>query len=113
MARGRNTSVLHIRVDDKIAETYKDVAKAGGCSVSDLLRLYVEHDFLKDLGNKVCYEIREGLVFRVGDGNEKGDVDERKPGKLEASQKVGRNDPCPCGSGKKYKRCCGKYGWVT
>ena len=22
-------------------------------------------------------------------------------------KKVGRNDPCPCGSGKKYKRCCG------
>ncbi|MDZ7721286.1 MAG: SEC-C metal-binding domain-containing protein [candidate division KSB1 bacterium] len=21
---------------------------------------------------------------------------------------VGRNDPCPCGSGKKYKNCCGK-----
>ena len=27
------------------------------------------------------------------------------PGK---QKKVGRNDPCPCGSGKKYKRCCGK-----
>jgi preprotein translocase subunit SecA len=25
-----------------------------------------------------------------------------------ASKKVGRNDPCPCGSGKKYKHCCGK-----
>ncbi|MCL6544176.1 MAG: SEC-C domain-containing protein [Bryobacteraceae bacterium] len=24
-----------------------------------------------------------------------------------ASEKVGRNDPCPCGSGKKYKKCCG------
>lgn len=24
--------------------------------------------------------------------------------------KVGRNDPCPCGSGKKYKQCCGKLG---
>ena len=24
------------------------------------------------------------------------------------SDKVGRNDPCPCGSGKKYKNCCGK-----
>ena len=24
------------------------------------------------------------------------------------TQKVGRNDPCPCGSGKKYKKCCGK-----
>ncbi len=26
----------------------------------------------------------------------------------ESGQKVGRNDPCPCGSGKKYKQCCGK-----
>lgn len=25
-----------------------------------------------------------------------------------ASSKIGRNDPCPCGSGKKYKKCCGK-----
>ncbi len=28
--------------------------------------------------------------------------------KNEAGKKVGRNDPCPCGSGKKYKKCCGK-----
>lgn len=26
---------------------------------------------------------------------------------VRASSKVGRNDPCPCGSGKKYKKCCG------
>jgi hypothetical protein len=24
------------------------------------------------------------------------------------SRRVGRNDPCPCGSGKKYKKCCGR-----
>ena len=24
-----------------------------------------------------------------------------------ADKKFGRNDPCPCGSGKKYKKCCG------
>ena len=24
------------------------------------------------------------------------------------SPKIGRNDPCPCGSGKKYKHCCGR-----
>ena len=24
-------------------------------------------------------------------------------------KKVGRNDPCPCGSGKKYKQCCGRF----
>ena len=27
---------------------------------------------------------------------------------IKADKKVGRNDPCPCGSGKKYKNCCGK-----
>ena len=26
----------------------------------------------------------------------------------QAERKIGRNDPCPCGSGKKYKQCCGK-----
>ena len=25
-----------------------------------------------------------------------------------AEKKVGRNEPCPCGSGKKFKKCCGK-----
>ncbi len=31
----------------------------------------------------------------------------KKAGEAQA-QKIGRNDPCPCGSGKKYKQCCGK-----
>jgi hypothetical protein len=32
-----------------------------------------------------------------------------KPGLYEKNgQKVGRNDPCSCGSGKKYKKCCGR-----
>ena len=38
--------------------------------------------------------------------NESGQV-ERKP-RDESGKKIGRNDPCPCGSGKKYKKCCGK-----
>ncbi len=29
---------------------------------------------------------------------------------VKKDKKVGRNDPCPCGSGKKYKKCCGKEG---
>ena len=31
----------------------------------------------------------------------------QKPSPVRAQKKVGRNDPCPCGSGKKYKKCCG------
>ncbi len=41
------------------------------------------------------------LVFSHGDGSTK-----KKPAKRQEA-KVGRNDPCPCGSGKKYKKCCG------
>jgi preprotein translocase subunit SecA len=45
-------------------------------------------------------------------------LNDNRPGKVEKQQtvkrtqkKVGRNDPCPCGSGKKYKKCCyPKYG---
>ena len=32
----------------------------------------------------------------------------RQPRRVKASEKIGRNDPCPCGSGLKYKNCCGK-----
>ncbi|MDD6051963.1 MAG: SEC-C metal-binding domain-containing protein [Clostridiales bacterium] len=32
----------------------------------------------------------------------------QQPRRVSAAQKIGRNDPCPCGSGKKYKACCGK-----
>jgi preprotein translocase subunit SecA len=31
-----------------------------------------------------------------------------KPQPIHVGDKVGRNDPCPCGSGKKYKQCHGK-----
>jgi preprotein translocase subunit SecA len=41
------------------------------------------------------------MFFSGGDGGGE-DTREKK------SEKIGRNDPCPCGSGKKYKRCCGK-----
>lgn len=33
-----------------------------------------------------------------------------KQSKIAVSTKVGRNEPCPCGSGKKYKKCCGANG---
>ena len=41
------------------------------------------------------------------DGGEKINVKENQTIRNEGP-KVGRNDPCPCGSGKKYKNCCGK-----
>ncbi len=36
------------------------------------------------------------------------DGEDAKKEPVHAEEKIGRNDPCPCGSGKKYKNCCGK-----
>lgn len=33
--------------------------------------------------------------------------DQKASGTIVKDKKIGRNDPCPCGSGKKYKKCCG------
>lgn len=33
--------------------------------------------------------------------------EQKKSGTIYKDKKIGRNDPCPCGSGKKYKKCCG------
>ena len=35
-------------------------------------------------------------------------LEQKKSGTVVKGPKVGRNDPCPCGSGRKYKQCCGK-----
>ena len=34
-------------------------------------------------------------------------MNEEPEAKPTSSEKTGRNDPCPCGSGKKFKKCCG------
>jgi preprotein translocase subunit SecA len=44
------------------------------------------------------------LVFSGGGD---GSPPKKKPVRR-GNQKVGRNDPCPCGSGKKFKKCCGR-----
>ncbi len=35
-------------------------------------------------------------------------LEQKKSGTVIVGRKTGRNEPCPCGSGKKYKHCCGK-----
>ena len=54
-------------------------------------------------------------IFRVGITREKSpspapmvEAAKRREAVTAAKKKVGRNDPCPCGSGKKYKHCCGR-----
>jgi SEC-C motif-containing protein len=62
--------------------------------------------FVQDGAKKVH---RERASFRKVDGRwffENGEALVPKPVVRDAP-KIGRNEPCPCGSGKKYKKCCG------
>lgn len=44
----------------------------------------------------------------IKEGFEGDNAGEKKKPYVRKTKKVGRNDPCPCGSGKKYKNCCGR-----
>ncbi len=61
-----------------------------------------DEEKIKELINEMEEEQTRGLKF------EHGDEEEEHP--LAKEKKIPRNSPCPCGSGKKYKACCGKSG---
>jgi preprotein translocase subunit SecA len=77
------------------------------------------HEMFQELMSTIQHDVAH-TIFRVGIRKEappqptpNGGVAAgatpgwQKPPKA-TGKKVGRNDPCPCGSGKKYKKCCGK-----
>ncbi|MCK5506998.1 MAG: SEC-C domain-containing protein, partial [Desulfobacterales bacterium] len=53
--------------------------------------------------NDLIQPAKQDLVYSSGD-----DASQKKKPVKRTTQKIGRNAPCPCGSGKKYKKCCGQ-----
>jgi uncharacterized protein len=88
-----------------------------GCMIP-VLMLYHEHDEDPAMRPKpIGPEQREKIIQHMAAGlsgayryfRQHGEpyASTRAPDPQRASGKIGRNDPCPCGSGKKHKRCCG------
>ena len=50
---------------------------------------------------------RQQAQMRLSRGGQEAVQPQQQPMKRDG-EKIGRNDPCPCGSGKKYKKCCGR-----
>ena len=79
------------------------------------LRSYGQKDPLLEF-RKESFQLFEELLFKVKSETVKflfnlNVIIEKKEEKnipFEKKQKVSRNDPCTCGSGKKYKHCCGR-----
>ena len=53
------------------------------------------------------YELPQWADLLTSDRRKELFLQQKKSGTVVKEKKVGRNDPCPCGSGKKYKKCCG------
>ncbi len=68
--------------------------REGTVTTLTLFRIRSEEDVKREQAAKIT------ATNGATDGSEK-----KQP--VKKGQKVGRNDPCPCGSGKKYKKCCG------
>ena len=68
----------------------------------------VEFRALYSANNEFCNHHEVAKFVRELDGWKfaDGEMTKEQPIRREEA-KVGRNDPCPCGSGKKYKKCCG------
>jgi uncharacterized protein len=110
---------MHMR-HDGWAELVND-DEHGGCPVP-IMMLFHEHDEDPKMRPKpISPEQREDVIagmaagllraykyFREQRQTYAGSASVRHSSESHRStSKVGRNDPCPCGSGKKYKRCCG------
>lgn len=77
--------------------------------MDSLEQIHLISTFLMDIHNNTRLWILKGHTpneaVKMHESHEK---DKTNIIDMKSRKKIGRNDPCPCGSGKKYKRCCGK-----
>ena len=80
---------------------YQDV----GFNKFDTMINNIEHDATKFINRARIQQNLEREEVMKPTGTNSGEAPTRRQA---VSKKVGRNEPCPCGSGKKYKNCCGR-----
>lgn len=83
----RRLSVDNSAINITFGQNLKDMIQRGEINASDLT--------LSLMNTDISIDVRERLINDISMS-------------VHGQEKIGRNQPCPCGSGKKYKRCCGK-----
>ncbi|MBN1769767.1 MAG: preprotein translocase subunit SecA [Deltaproteobacteria bacterium] len=83
------------------------VATMGATQTNVLKKLFrVQVQRKEDVDKMVPRARRKVVEGRGGEARQTGAAQQARGANLRTGPKVGRNDPCPCGSGKKYKKCC-------
>ena len=73
--------------------------------VQDRIEENIDRKFYEKMGYHTSQNERKETTKKLLTNDSEEKTTKKKPVK---KQKIGRNDPCPCGSGKKYKQCHGK-----
>jgi preprotein translocase subunit SecA len=89
----------------------KEYTKEGFDLFDDMI-MRIQEDTVKYLFNLSIQVVpAEEAAPKVVDFSQmktnENEIEGKSSGPATSQNKVGRNDPCPCGSGKKYKKCCG------
>ena len=100
-AYGQKDPVVQYRIEgsDMFEQMVEDIK-------TDVVKILLNVHKSGELRRKETVEITNASLENIN-GLDNDTVNSKEPVKNEGP-KVGRNDPCPCGSGKKYKQCCGK-----
>ncbi|MDW5300137.1 MAG: SEC-C metal-binding domain-containing protein [Sedimentibacter sp.] len=106
------TSMQFIGFLDGANTSFKE--EVGLDDLTEDSEIKVEFDFEKLLWN--MHDSKAEWLYGMNEWSNIFDDEKRKQIKKDFNrskivvkgEKIGRNDPCPCGSGKKYKKCCGK-----
>jgi len=104
------TKVLEAKPGNPAADALMSALRATHPDLDQKLRR--RHHQLKQLGQRLLVKPRPGSNHPIASLPTLDRGSGEPPSLLPAARvtrqpKVGRNDPCPCGSGKKYKKCCG------
>ena len=101
--------VVNIMLPNNVGIPFTEVTEGDlkGCDVLIGMDIITRGDFaITNVGGKTTFSFRIPSVDTIDYCN-KSNMIPNKP--IVKAKKTGRNDPCPCGSGKKYKNCCGRY----
>ena len=90
---------------DTLKKRSENVFELKAGTLYPLLHGLEEKQFVTSYEQEVLGKVRKYYQI-TGEG--KKHLEQKKSGTIVKGKKIGRNDPCPCGSGKKYKQCCGR-----
>ena len=90
-----------------LLEMYANLKISGLTNAYILILFYNENDILEKVETKNI-SVSDYEYFNPEVDNLVRKIKDRRISKAKSNGKIGRNEKCPCGSGKKYKKCCGK-----